>query len=97
MKSQLYAERASLLARLGEIEKALTQYDGPAVKISTHRNIRNSGGITTAPALARNLGLVLVFADEALTRVADPADHGGWVCGEDAAELRVKGYSEYFE
>lgn len=78
----LLKERASLLARLEEIEKALELAGKPlkAHRIYTRRNLRNS-----------YLASVEVYADEKLTIPQDVFAHEGYISGEAAATLTSAG------
>jgi len=81
--SQLVKEKAELLARIAEIDRALALLGNPAapVQITTRRNLRNTW-------LSEG---VQVYANEALTVPADKYDHGGYVTAEDAARLENEG------
>lgn len=91
MIAQLVARRAKLIEELKRVEEALAiaKKVGSSVEIRTHRNIRNSPHLTTRTDWE---GMVVVYADSDLTRVANSQDHGGWITGEDAAKLLADGY-----
>ena len=87
-RNALLEERAALLARLADLDRALAVYATLSVRVRTQRNLRNSAGLICGPA---NAYCVSVYADQACTRYADPADHEGWVSGESAAILVERG------
>ena|SRR3990172_2694816 len=95
-KSALLQERAELLARLKEIESALSAYSGPVRSVTTSKNLKNSSGVWPG-AVPDGYVCVSVYADRELTKFASPADHGGFVDGESAAWLISNGYGEYVE
>jgi hypothetical protein len=86
--SELLKERATILARLDEINAALKQLQNPAsaVRIRTSRNLRNTSPFTTRTSQTG----IMVYADEEMTVAADESDHCGYVSGEDAAVLRTQ-------
>ena len=89
--ADLLTERAKLLARVEEINRALEALKAGAtraVRIRTHRNVRNTAGLTTNPDSVDNR-TVLVFADESLTVRGDPGDHGGYISGADWAWIKA--------
>lgn len=80
--SDLVQERAELLARLEVLEAAIEAAStaGTARRISTRRNLRNTG-----------LHGVPVYMDESMTQFASVDYHGGWISGDDAAYLLAEG------
>ncbi|MFH1896334.1 MAG: hypothetical protein ABH814_02590 [bacterium] len=76
--NELMAKRAELRAELAQVEAAITAFaDASAVRIRTHKNIRNTGGVTTNPAYADEC--LMVYFDQELTVPADKSDHEGFV------------------
>lgn len=88
----LRQERAELLARLRIVERALELADqAGAVRIRTHKNIRNTPFVTGNIEYAREqTDSVLVYSDEALTTPQSSQAHEGWVSSESAAYLRSR-------
>lgn len=85
--SELLARRAELLLELKKVEDAieLMKDSASAVKISTSRNLRNTG-----------LG-VQVYKDQKFIEVAESYSHEGYICKEDLVRLRlVGGEGEYW-
>jgi len=89
--SALIAERAQLLARVEQIDAALklAQARTRAVEIRTHKNIRNTAGVSVDPA--NRWGDVVVYADQKLTKPTQEHLRDGWISAADAARLKSEG------
>lgn len=85
--SELTKERASLLARIEEINAALVLLEAPgkAVEIDTRRNLHN----TYMPGIT-------VYASPELLALASLQQHGRYITAEDAAILRTE-YTDELE
>jgi len=87
--NQLIARRAELLAELERIEEAIANFaDASSVEIQTHRNLRNTSGITINPAEAD--GYMVVYADAELIIPANESSHGGYVSRAAWAQYKLQ-------
>ncbi len=87
---ELLSQKAALIRELARIEEAINAFGNASspVKISTGKNIRNTSGLTTDPEEAKEFGMVLIFADIAMTTPANRADHEGYISLADLQKYK---------
>ena len=83
----LLAKRSELMAELARVEEAIANFaDAKPVEIETHKNLRNTSGVTLLPEEADRY--MMVFNDWEMTTPADKSSHGGWVLKSAIAEYK---------
>lgn len=97
LKDEMIAERAILHARLETLDAAINAAENDGVwEIKIFRNIRNTPMLTTDPTMARK-GWVVVYDDQALTRVTKDRYTTGFISGNSAAMLISSGAAGNFD
>jgi len=87
--NQLIARRAELLAELERVKKAIEAFaDASPVEIQTHRNLRNTGGVTVNPSDSDRY--MVVYSDAGLTSPASESSHGGYVSKAAWAQYKLQ-------
>lgn len=75
---ELIARKGQLEADLAHVNAAIEAFgDSSVVEIQTHKNLRNTWGVTVNPDAADEM--LMVFADQEFSRPADKSSHGGYV------------------
>ena len=87
----LQNEKAMLLARVRQIDDSLRLASSVcAIKIYTHKNIRNTWNLTCNPQNVSE-SKMLVYADEEMTEPAWSSSHNGFISSWSAAKLSENG------